>query len=225
MSHAGAATSSGHSAAEGGTGLRVVLASSNRGKLRELAALLTPLGLELVSQSELGVAPADEPHPSFIENALAKARHASRVTGMPAIADDSGICVTALGGRPGVRSARFAAHGEEASDDARNNARLLAELAGKSERSAHYYCALVFVRDAVDPRPIFAEGTWHGEVSAAPRGRGGFGYDPCFLLPELGCTAAELDPEHKNRISHRAQAMRALAARLASERELPGPAR
>ena len=225
MSDSGAAVPSRRTAVAGATGLRVVLASSNRGKLRELAALLAPLGLELVAQSELGVSPAEEPHPSFIENALAKARHASRMTGMPAIADDSGICVTALGGRPGVRSARFAAHGEEAGDDARNNARLLAELAGKSEREAYYYCALVFLRDPEDPRPLFAEGTWHGEVSMAPRGSGGFGYDPCFLLPELGCTAAELDPEHKNRISHRAQAMRALATRLAGERDLPGAVR
>ncbi len=197
--------------------MRVVLASNNRGKLGELTALLAPLGLELIAQSELGVSAAEEPHPSFLENALAKARHASGATGLPAIADDSGICVSALDGRPGVRSARYAAQGEAESDDASNNARLLEELAGVADRHAYYYCALVLVRTPDDPCPLIAEGRWHGTVTQAARGTGGFGYDPYFLIPELGRTAAELDPAHKNRISHRGQAMRVLAQLLASE--------
>lgn len=199
--------------------MRVVLASNNRGKLREMAALLEPLGLELVAQSELGVAAAEEPHPSFLENALAKARHANLATGLPAIADDSGICVVALGGRPGVRSARYAAQGDSESDDESNNALLLEELAGVADRRAYYYCALVLVRDPDDPCPLIAEGRWHGTVTQTARGTGGFGYDPYFLIPELGRTAAELDPAHKNRISHRGQAMRVMAQLLA--RELP----
>lgn len=198
---------------------RVVLASGNRGKLRELAALLEPLGLELVAQSELGVSAAEEPHPSFIENALAKARHASRETGLPAIADDSGICVVALAGRPGVRSARYAAQGDAESDDESNNERLIEELAGVADRRAYYYCALVLVRDPDDPCPLIAEGRWHGTVTQAARGSGGFGYDPYFLIPELGRTAAELDPAAKNRISHRGQAMQVMAQLLT--RELP----
>lgn len=203
--------------AGGAAPARVVLASGNPGKLRELAALLAPLGLDLVAQSELGVLSADEPHPSFVENALEKARHASRATGLPAIADDSGICVVALGGRPGVRSARYAATDDEPGDDERNNARLLAELEGAGDRSAHYYCALVLVRDPDDPCPLIAQGVWHGKVTHEARGSGGFGYDPYFLIPELGVTAAELDATHKNRISHRGQAMRAFAASLARE--------
>lgn len=197
--------------------MRVVLASNNRGKLREMAALLEPLGLELVAQSELGVAAAEEPHPSFLENALAKARHANLATGLPAIADDSGICVVALGSRPGVRSARYAAQGDGESDDESNNARLLEELAGIADRRAYYYCALVLVRDPDDPCPLIAEGRWHGTVTQTARGTGGFGYDPYFLIPELGRTAAELDPAHKNRISHRGQAMRVMAQLLAHE--------
>lgn len=208
---------------------RVVLASNNAGKLRELSALLAPLGVELLAQSDLGVGEADEPHPTFVENALAKARHASRITGLPAIADDSGICANALGGAPGVRSARYADLGGLAGDaasagarhaaaartaqDAANNARLVAELSSSADHSAYYCCVLVLVRSADDPRPLIAEGLWHGEVIAGPRGSGGFGYDPHFLLPD-GRTAAELSAQEKNAVSHRAIAMRALIASL-----------
>lgn len=195
---------------------RVVLASGNAGKLREMGALLAPLGMELVAQSALGIGEAEEPHPTFVENALAKARHAARASGLPALADDSGICVNVLGGAPGVFSARYAAlAGGPRSDDA-NNARLVAELAQAADRSAHYYCVIVLLRSADDPQPLIAEGTWHGEVIAQPRGAGGFGYDPYFLLPSLGRTAAELPADEKNRLSHRGQAMRALAQRLAA---------
>ena len=193
---------------------RVVLASSNPGKLRELSALLAPLGIELVAQAALGIGEADEPHPTFVENAIAKARHAALASGLPALADDSGICAEALGGAPGVHSARFAALAGGPRDDAANNARLVAELARAGDRRAHYYCVLVLLRSADDPTPVIAEGVWHGEVIDRPRGEGGFGYDPYFLLPGLGRTAAELVAEHKNRISHRGQAMRALLERL-----------
>lgn len=195
-------------------GTRLVLASGNAGKLREFGALLAPLGLTLVSQAELGVSEADEPHCTFLENALAKARHASAATGLPALADDSGICVAALKGEPGVHSARYA--GEPRSDE-RNNQRLLADLAGVTDmaaRHAWYYCVLVLVRHAADPQPLVAEGSWHGQVLFAPRGSGGFGYDPLFYLPAGGCSAAELDPAEKNRVSHRGLAMQRLLARL-----------
>jgi len=203
---------------------RVVLASGNAGKLRELRALLEPTGVELVAQAALGVSDAEEPHPSFVENALAKARHASAATGLPALADDSGICVTALGGAPGVRSARWAAdrHGGIRSD-ADNNARLVRELAPHADRSACYYCVLVLVRAPDDPQPLIADGRWFGEVISQPRGSGGFGYDPHFLLPEHGLTAAELDPAQKNRTSHRGLAMRALLERLAEARLVAPP--
>lgn len=191
---------------------RLVVASGNPGKLRELAALLRPLGIEPVAQTDLGVPEADEPHPTFVENALAKARNAARHTGLPALADDSGILADALGGEPGVHSARFA--GEPRSDE-RNNRKLVELLRTAPTRSAHYYCVIVLMRRADDPQPLIAEGEWHGEIILAPRGSGGFGYDPYFLLPELGLTAAELDAEHKNRISHRGQALAALAAKLA----------
>ena len=194
---------------------RLVLASNNAGKLREFRRLLEPLGYEVIPQAELGVAPADEPHVTFIENALAKARQASLHTGLPALADDSGICVDALGGAPGVLSARYA--GEPASD-ARNNAALVAALAGVADRRAHYYCVLVFVRRADDPQPIFAEGIWHGTVIDTPRGSGGFGYDPHFEDVQSGLTGAELPLARKNDISHRGQAMRSLIARLAEDR-------
>jgi XTP/dITP diphosphohydrolase len=194
--------------------VRVVLASGNAGKLRELGALLAPLGVELVPQGQLGIGDADEPHPTFVENAIAKARHASAASGLPALADDSGICVHALGGAPGVYSARYAMLAGGPKDDAANNARLVGELAAHADRSAHYYCVLVLVRSADDPQPLIAEGSWHGEVIAQPRGSGGFGYDPHFLLPALGRTAAELSADEKNRVSHRAQAMRALLERL-----------
>ncbi len=201
---------------------RLVLASGNAGKLRELRALLEPTGIDVVPQSALGVGEAEEPFGTFLENALAKARHASRATGLPAVADDSGICVPSLGGAPGVRSARWAAdlEGGERSDAA-NNARLVRELAGAADRSAYYYCALVLVRSADDPQPIVADGVWFGEVVDAPRGEGGFGYDPHFRIPGLGLTVAELDPATKNRESHRGQAMRALRDRLARAKLLP----
>ncbi|MCO4891880.1 RdgB/HAM1 family non-canonical purine NTP pyrophosphatase [Cupriavidus sp. WGtm5] len=196
---------------------RLVLASNNPGKLREFGALLAPLGFDVVTQGELGIPEAEEPFATFVENALAKARHASRLAGLPALADDSGICVQALGGAPGVYSARYAQMAGQAKSDSANNAYLVSQLAGKLNRHAYYYCVLVFVRHADDPCPIIAEGVWHGEVVDAPRGAGGFGYDPHFLLPALGKTAAELPPEEKNRVSHRAQALRALVARLQAE--------
>ena len=192
---------------------RLVVASGNPGKLRELAALLHPLGIEPVAQGELGVPEAEEPHATFIENALAKARNAARHTGMPALADDSGILADALRGEPGVHSARFA--GEPKSDE-RNNRKLVELMRTAPTRSAHYYCVIVLLRDAYDPQPLIAEGQWRGEIVLEPRGGGGFGYDPYFLLPELGLTAAELDAEHKNRISHRGQALAALVSKLAS---------
>jgi XTP/dITP diphosphohydrolase len=188
--------------------VKLVLASNNPGKLRELRALV-PGSLEVLAQGDLGVAEAEEPHPSFVENALAKARHASRAARLPALADDSGLCVAALAGEPGVHSAYYAgAEGSREERDARNNRRLLAELG--DERRAYYCCVMVFVRHPQDPRPLIAEGLWHGEIARAPRGGNGFGYDPLFLLPGLGKTAAELDPAEKNRISHRALALRQL---------------
>jgi XTP/dITP diphosphohydrolase len=199
---------------------RLVLASSNPGKLREYREMLEPLGIEIVPQSELGVPEAEEPHDTFVENALAKARVASRHTGMPAFADDSGICVEALGGEPGVRSARYAngseadQGGTRAGQDRRNNEKLVAALRGQANTRAHYYCVIVLVRHAADPEPLIAEGRWHGEVIASPRGANGFGYDPYFLLPKLGRTAAELPPEEKNAVSHRGQALRRLVELL-----------
>jgi len=197
-----------------------VLASSNPGKLREIEALLAPLDVEVVPQSRLGVADAEEPHVTFIENALAKARHASRYTGLAALADDSGLCVAALGGEPGVHSARLAgepppgAAAGRAAQDARNNARLVQLLAGRDDRRAHYACVIVLLRHADDPQPIISEGSWAGEILAEPRGENGFGYDPHFFLPDLGKTAAELDPGQKNLLSHRANALRRLLAKL-----------
>jgi len=188
-----------------------VLASSNPGKLRELEALLAPLGMEIVPQSSLRVAEADEPHGTFVENALAKARNASRRARLPALADDSGICVGALGGEPGVHSARFAG---EPRSDARNNEKLVEMLADKDNRRAHYYCVIVLMRHAEDPEPIIAEGSWAGEIVAEPRGANGFGYDPHFFLRDLGKTAAELDPGEKNLVSHRGKALRRLLAKL-----------
>jgi len=196
---------------------RLVLASNNPGKLREFRQILSPLGIELVPQSELGIAEAGEPHGTFVENALAKARHASSHSGLPAFADDSGICVAALGGAPGVHSARYAgapSAGRSDDQDARNNRKLVEALADKADRRAHYACVIVLVRHAADPEPLIAEGRWQGVVIATPRGDGGFGYDPYFLLPELGRTAAELMPDEKNAISHRGQAMRRLVEML-----------
>lgn len=194
---------------------RLVLASGNPGKLREFAQLCAPLGIDIVAQSSLRISEADEPHHTFVENALAKARHASRASGLPAFADDSGICVAALGGAPGVHSARYAdVAGDRDAQDARNNAKLIAALAGKTDRRAHYTCVIVLVRHADDPEPVIAEGRWHGEIINAPRGEGGFGYDPYFFLPALGKTAAELSAEVKNGISHRGLALARLAAAL-----------
>jgi XTP/dITP diphosphohydrolase len=199
---------------------KLVLASSNPGKLREYCEMLGPLGIEVVAQSELGVPEADEPHDTFVENALAKARLASRHTGMPAFADDSGICVEALAGEPGVRSARYGdqlgadAPGTRAAQDRRNNEKLVAALRGQANTRAHFYCVIVLVRHAGDPEPLIAEGRWHGEVIASPRGSNGFGYDPHFLLPELGRTAAELAPDDKNALSHRGKALRRLVEML-----------
>ncbi|KZE32898.1 RdgB/HAM1 family non-canonical purine NTP pyrophosphatase [Crenobacter luteus] len=190
---------------------RIVLASNNAGKLKEFSALFAPLGIAVIPQGELGVPECPEPHHTFLENALEKARHASRVTGLPALADDSGICVDALGGAPGVYSARFAG---EPKSDARNNALLVEKLQGEANRRAWYTCVLVLVRHPDDPHPIVADGVWVGQVQDSPAGEGGFGYDPYFFLPEHGRTAAELDPAEKNRISHRGQALAALIARL-----------
>lgn len=190
---------------------RIVLASNNAGKLREFSQLLAPLDFEVLPQAALNIGEAEEPHCSFIENALAKARHACRHSGLPALADDSGLCVSALDGAPGVHSARYA--GEPKSDE-RNNAQLLAALAGQTDRRAHYVCVLVLLRHAEDPQPLIAEGEWHGEILTARRGSGGFGYDPLFLVPETGLTAAELDAARKNLLSHRGKAMAQLIARL-----------
>ena len=190
-----------------------VLASRNAGKLRELSDLLGAAGYRLRSVAEFGADAPEETAPTFVENALIKARHASRISGLPAIADDSGIEADALGGAPGVRSARFA--GENASD-ADNNVRLLEALRGRPahERGARYVCVLAFLRAADDPSPVIAEGCWRGRILEAPRGSGGFGYDPLFWVEAHGCTSAELPPELKNRLSHRARAASALLARL-----------
>jgi len=194
---------------------KIVLASGNAGKLREIQAMLSPLGCEVLTRADLDIADAEEPYPSFIENALAKARHTATLSGLPALADDSGVCTIALGGEPGVHSARYAgeAPGRE-QRDARNNAKLVAALAASRERRAYYYCAMVLVRHAADPQPLIGEGYWWGEIRDEARGRNGFGYDPHFFLPDLCKTAAELDPEHKNRLSHRGQALRQLVEKL-----------
>ncbi|MGH8688378.1 MAG: RdgB/HAM1 family non-canonical purine NTP pyrophosphatase [Burkholderiales bacterium] len=193
--------------------MKLVLASNNPGKLREMRALLAPLGHQIVAQAELGIAEAEEPHETFVENALAKARHASRASGLPAIADDSGLCVEALGGAPGVHSAYYAGReGEREARDARNNAKLLGALG--EDRRVHYRCAMVFVRRADDPAPLVAEGQWHGHIARALRGANGFGYDPLFEVPGRGLTAAELADDEKNRLSHRAQAAARLVAML-----------
>jgi XTP/dITP diphosphohydrolase len=190
---------------------RIVLASSNPGKLREFSALLSAHGLTVVPQQELGVGVADEPHSTFIENALAKARHAAAASGLPALADDSGLCVTALDGAPGVRSARFAGDGASDSD---NNTELLRRMSGIKDRRAHYICVLVALRSADDPEPLVADARWHGEILESPRGLGGFGYDPLFFVPAESKAVAELDASMKNRISHRGLALAELAHRL-----------
>ena len=190
----------------------LVLASNNAGKLAEFSQLLAPRGFTLKSQSDLNIPEAEEPFGTFIENALAKARHASQLSGLPALADDSGICVPALGGAPGVQSARYAG---EPRSDAANNQKLIHALSAYADKSAYYYCVLVMVRHAADPQPIIADGMWHGCLIEQPRGQGGFGYDPHFLLPDLDKTAAELSAEQKNQLSHRGQALRALLSKLA----------
>jgi XTP/dITP diphosphohydrolase len=197
--------------------VKLVLASGNPGKLREIGAILAPLSIELLAQSALGIAEADEPHATFLENALAKARHASRAANLPALADDSGLCVDALGGAPGVHSAYYAGReGSREQRDARNNAKLLSSLS--EERSAYYCCVMALVRHPDDPRPLVAEGVWRGEIARTPRGSNGFGYDPLFMLPSLGKTAAELDAREKNRISHRAIALAKLITLLNENR-------
>ncbi|MCK6413726.1 MAG: RdgB/HAM1 family non-canonical purine NTP pyrophosphatase [Azonexus sp.] len=193
---------------------QLVLASNNAKKIKELNALLAPLGIEVIPQGQLGIPEAEEPHPTFVENALAKARHAAQHSGLPALADDSGLCVRALGGAPGVISARYAG---EPKSDARNNEKLLADLAGQNDRRAHFVSVLVLCRSADDPQPIIAEGEWHGKILASPRGAEGFGYDPLFFIPGEQQTAAELAADTKNRLSHRGQAMARLLERLAAE--------
>lgn len=193
---------------------KIVLASNNAKKLKELSALLTPLGIQLIPQGELGVPEAEEPHHTFLENALAKARHAAQLTGLPALADDSGLCVKVLGGAPGVQSARYAG---EPKSDARNNEKLLAALTGVADRRAHFVSLLVLVRHGDDPQPLVADGEWHGEIIDQYRGEGGFGYDPLFYVPAEKATAAELSAEVKNRLSHRGQAMARLLERLKLE--------
>ncbi len=191
---------------------KIVIATGNVGKLREIQQLLTPLAIEVLPQSGFNIPEADEPYFTFIENALAKARHTSLHSGLPALADDSGICVDALQGAPGVYSARFAG---EPKSDARNNQRLLEALLEEKNRQAHYYCAMVLVRNPEDPQPLIAQGIWRGEILTAPRGEGGFGYDPLFLDPASGKTGAELPLETKNTISHRGQALRDMLQQIA----------
>lgn len=194
---------------------RIVLASNNAKKVAELTTLLAPIGIEIITQVSLGIPEADEPFHTFVENALAKARHAARHSGLPALADDSGLCVDALGGAPGVLSARYAG---EPKSDARNNEALLRDLAHLNhpeQRSAHFLCVLVLVRHADDPQPIICEGEWHGQILAAPEGEGGFGYDPLFWDVEKASTAASMPAADKNARSHRGKAIAQLASRLA----------
>lgn len=193
---------------------KIVLASSNLGKLAEFNALFGPLGIELISQQALGIAPAPEPYFTFVENALTKARQASTISGLPSLADDSGICVEALDGAPGIHSARFA--GPDATDT-QNNEHLLRLMKNHTNKRARYVCALVFIRHPSDPEPIIASGSWNGEIIDSPRGANGFGYDPFFLLPDLGQTAAELPPALKNKISHRTLAMQELMLKISHE--------
>ncbi len=193
---------------------RLVIASNNPGKLREITQILSPLAIEALPQSAFNVPEAAEPHCTFIENCIAKARHASAHTGLAALADDSGICVTALGGAPGVYSARYA--GEPTSDE-RNNQKLLTQIENETDRRAHYYCVIVLVRHPNDPQPLISEGEWHGEILHKARGAGGFGYDPLFLVPTLGKTGAELTLAEKNQISHRGQALAQLTLRLKTQ--------
>jgi XTP/dITP diphosphohydrolase len=190
---------------------KLVLASNNAGKVREFQALLAPLNFQVIPQGELGIPSAEEPHCTFVENALAKARHASAARGLPALADDSGICAHALNGEPGVLSARYAG---EQGDDAANNQKLIAALKQQCDRNAHYVCALVMVRSENDPEPLIVQTRWYGQIIDEAKGSHGFGYDPHFYLPELQMTAAQLDPTQKNLISHRGQALRELITQL-----------
>ncbi|MCE9550728.1 MAG: RdgB/HAM1 family non-canonical purine NTP pyrophosphatase [Betaproteobacteria bacterium] len=190
---------------------KLVIASNNPGKLRELQLTLASLSIEILTQAQLGIDEAEEPHCTFIENALAKARHVSRISGLPAMADDSGLCVAALGGAPGVQSARYAG---EPKSDSRNNEKLLQAMEGVADRRAHYYCVLVLVRHADDPQPLIAEGEWPGEIAQQMLGEGGFGYDPLFWLPQLNKMSAELSRDEKAQVSHRAQALHILLQRL-----------
>lgn len=192
---------------------KLVLASGNAGKLREFREILAPQGFELIAQGELGIPDPDETGLSFVENALLKARHASEASGLPALADDSGLCVDALGGAPGLYSARYAgAHG----DHAANIGKLLGELASRddSERSAFFISVIALIRHPLDPAPLIAQGRWQGRILHAPRGSGGFGYDPVFLDPDSGLSAAELEPAQKHRISHRGRAVAELLKAL-----------
>ncbi|MHB0992529.1 MAG: RdgB/HAM1 family non-canonical purine NTP pyrophosphatase [Burkholderiales bacterium] len=189
----------------------IVIASNNAGKLREISSLLSPLGYTLTPQSRFAVTEADEPYSTFIENCLGKARHAAKSTGLPALADDSGLCVSALGGAPGVHSARYAG---QPGSDAANNAKLIAALTGVAQRDAYYYCVMVYLRHPDDPQPLIAEGLWRGEIIDDARGAGGFGYDTHFYIPQLNKTAAELGTAEKNAISHRGRALASLAAQL-----------
>lgn len=190
---------------------KIVLASGNQGKLKEFNQILSRLGISVHAQSEFNVPEAQEPYLTFLENALAKARHAARLTGLPALADDSGLCVNALSGAPGVQSARYAG---EPRSDSRNNQLLLTNLSKLQDKSAYYYCVLVYVRSASDPQPIIADASWFGEIISTPRGENGFGYDPYFWIPSLEKSAAELSPEQKNSLSHRGQALRTLLEKL-----------
>jgi XTP/dITP diphosphohydrolase len=192
---------------------RLVLASNNAGKVKEFQALLAPLNFQVIPQGDLGIPSTEEPHVTFVENALAKARHASAVSGLPALADDSGICAHALEGKPGVISARFAG---EPANDAANNRKLITELEDYSDRGAHYVCALVFVDSANDPEPLIVQTRWYGQIIPEAKGKNGFGYDPHFYIPDLKLTAAELDSAQKNLISHRGQALRELISQLKS---------
>jgi XTP/dITP diphosphohydrolase len=200
--------------------MKLVLASNNRHKLVELQQLLQPLDLALVAQGELGIAEAEEPHPTFIENALAKARHAAQASGLAAIADDSGLCVDALDGAPGVLSARYATLFGQAQGDENNNQVLLQRLLGHSQRSARFVSAVVAVRRADDPEPLVALGRWEGEILTALQGQGGFGYDPLVFIPSLGRSVAELPAEQKNAHSHRARAMQQMLALMREVRQL-----
>jgi len=192
---------------------KLVLASNNADKVREFQELLAPFHFEIIPQGELGIPAAEEPHHTFIENALAKARHASAASGLPALADDSGICAHALDGAPGVYSARYAGID---GDNAANNQKLIAALDKHTDRGAHYVCALVMVNSANDPEPLIVQARWYGQIVDDAKGKHGFGYDPHFFLPELGSTAAQLEPSEKNLISHRGQALRELIAELQS---------